>query len=207
MNRQTYVQDLVSIGHVEIEDRGWVGAFNLSISLNTLFERILAWEDKEINEESVGLISASMLDVTLLVLEGVDAWHQVNVNDNQYSPTSDPSTVAAEMSKLGTRARLVANPLDVEHRCTPAALPVCLSSVQFGMSTLALPALSVSQVCPVSFHIPLHRFLGSCLSEVCRGSSYGIRASSCPKVRNEILITLDKIFLHFMTYNHSDKGI
>ena len=107
MNRQTYVQDLVSIGHVEIEDRGWVGAFNLSISLNTLFERILAWEDKEINEESVGLISASMLDVTLLVLEGVDAWHQVNVNDNQYSPTSDPSTVAAEMSKLALGGRFL----------------------------------------------------------------------------------------------------
>lgn len=31
-------------GHVESEPRGWVGAFNCSISLGSLFERILSWE-------------------------------------------------------------------------------------------------------------------------------------------------------------------
>ena len=158
-------------GHVEIEDRGWVGAFNLSISLNSLFERILAWEEKENTVNSPILRSASMLDVSILVLEGVDRWHMINASHERYSPTSDPSTVAAEMVKLGSRARLISNPFDVEHRCTPCALPVCSTSVQFGMRTLALPALSVSQVCPVSFHIPLHRFFGSCLRELCSGTS------------------------------------
>ncbi len=32
--------------HVETEPRGWVGAFNASISLGSLFERLLSWEGK-----------------------------------------------------------------------------------------------------------------------------------------------------------------
>ena len=33
-------------GHVERESRGWVGAFNASISLGSLFERLLSWNGK-----------------------------------------------------------------------------------------------------------------------------------------------------------------
>ena len=54
---------------------------------------------------------------------------------------------------------------------SPQALPVCTVSVNNGMSTLCLPALSVSQICPISFHIPLHRFFGCCLREICLGSN------------------------------------
>jgi hypothetical protein len=34
-------------GHVETEPKGWVGAFNASISLGSLFERLLNWEDSD----------------------------------------------------------------------------------------------------------------------------------------------------------------
>ena len=34
-------------GHVEDESRGWVGAFNASISLGSLFERLLGWKDED----------------------------------------------------------------------------------------------------------------------------------------------------------------
>ena len=33
-----------NMGHVESEHRGWVGAFNTSISLGSVFERLLNWE-------------------------------------------------------------------------------------------------------------------------------------------------------------------
>lgn len=33
-----------NLGHVESEHRGWVGAFNTSISLGSVFERLLNWE-------------------------------------------------------------------------------------------------------------------------------------------------------------------
>ena len=32
------------MGHVESEHRGWVGAFNTSNSLGSVFERLLNWE-------------------------------------------------------------------------------------------------------------------------------------------------------------------
>jgi hypothetical protein len=46
-----------SDGHVESEPRGWVGAFNCSISLGSLFERVLTWEedtDADDNTKSAG---------------------------------------------------------------------------------------------------------------------------------------------------------
>lgn len=34
------------MGHVETEPRGWVGAFNTSISLGSVYERLLNWEGR-----------------------------------------------------------------------------------------------------------------------------------------------------------------
>jgi hypothetical protein len=33
-----------NLGHIESEHRGWVGAFNTSISLGSVFERLLNWD-------------------------------------------------------------------------------------------------------------------------------------------------------------------
>jgi len=166
-------------GHVEMEPRGWVGAFNLSISLGSLFERILAWEDaissdtsskieesSSTSEESKHKHNANdtnttscMLQTAFGVMLGILSWQQQHVHEGQYQPTAHPSLVHPPPSNI------------VHHTCAPAALPVSTTSVQFGMSRLCLPALSVMQLCPVSFHFPLHRFLACCLRELCRGTN------------------------------------
>ncbi|OEU16046.1 hypothetical protein FRACYDRAFT_146297, partial [Fragilariopsis cylindrus CCMP1102] len=138
-------------GHVEVEHRGWVGAFNASISLGSLFERLLSWDDSDPSPiqdphspMSKNLMSCVELALHVLVT-GVHEWQTLAANS--YKPTS--YTTSLEPYKRRS-----------------ASLPFSTISVKMG-SVLAFRALPVSQVTPFSFHLPLHRFVAACLREAC----------------------------------------
>jgi hypothetical protein len=138
-------------GHVEDESRGWVGAFNASISLGSLFERLLGWEDDEpspIDDPSSPLSRDLMPCVELtchILVHGIAPWQRSEMLF--YDAT--PYTSSVEPHK----------------RC-PASLPMSTIAAKHG-SALAMRQLPVSQVTPFSFHLPLHRFVTGCLRELC----------------------------------------
>lgn len=137
-------------GHVEIEIRGWVGAFNASISLGSLFERLLSWDDDDpspIDDPNSPLSKNlwSCVELTGHVLTtGVTEWQ--NNEMASYRPT--PYTASLEPFQR-----------------RPASLPFSTVSAKHG-SVLAFSALPMSQMTPFSFHLPLHRFVAACLREV-----------------------------------------
>eukprot|EP00977_Amphora_coffeiformis_P002502 scaffold469_cov160-Amphora_coffeaeformis.AAC.7 len=138
-------------GHVEDESRGWVGAFNASISLGSLFERLLGWEDEETSPISdpasplsKDLMPCSELTCTILV-HGVHKWH--SQDSHLYQPT--PFSTATE-----------------PHRRCPVSLPLSHIARLSG-SRLAMRHMCVAQSSPISFHLPLHRFAATCVRELC----------------------------------------
>lgn len=138
-------------GHVEDESRAWVGAFNASISLGSLFERLLGWEDEEkspITDPSSplsrDLMPCSELAFVILV-DGVQKWH--TRESHLYQPT--PFSSATE-----------------PHRRCPVSLPLSHIARVNG-STLAMRHMCVAQSSPISFHLPLHRFAATCVRELC----------------------------------------
>jgi hypothetical protein len=138
-----------SQGHVELEVRGWVGAFNASISLGSLFERLLSWDDTDPSPipDQTSPLSKNLLScvelTTHILSSGILEWQ--NVEMATYEATSYSLTLAPSM------------------RCS-ASLPFSTASVKSG-SVLAFRALPMSQVTPFSFHLPLHRFVAACLRE------------------------------------------
>lgn len=140
-----------SQGHVELEVRGWVGAFNASISLGSLFERLLSWDDNDpspIDDPNSPLSKNlwSCVQLTLHVLtQGVATWQ------NSEILTYKPTPYIGSLEPFQRR---------------PASLPFSTVSAKHG-SVLAFTALPMSQMTPFSFHLPLHRFAAACLREVC----------------------------------------
>lgn len=138
-----------SQGHVEVEARGWVGAFNASISLGSLFERLLSWDDEDpspIDDPNSPLSKdlLSCVELTLHVLiNGFGKWQESEMAT--YKPT------------LNT---------EEPHKRRPASLPFSTISTKHG-SVLAFRALPMSQTTPFSFHLPLQRFVAACLREAC----------------------------------------
>jgi hypothetical protein len=144
-----------SQGHVEQEVRGWVGAFNASISLGSLFERLLSWDDDDSSpiddpESPLSRNLLSCVELTIhVLLTGVTAWQE---NDMKvFNPTSYTASVEP-------------------YKRRPASLPFSTVSVRHG-TFLAFKALPMSQSTPFSFHLPLHRFVAACLREVCLRTS------------------------------------
>lgn len=138
-------------GHVENEHRGWVGAFNASISLGSLFERLLSWDDSDPSpiQDPNSPMSKNLLtcvELTLYVLtKGIYEWQTLAMNS--YKPTEATTTLNDYEIRSGN-------------------LPFSTISVKHG-SLVAFQALPVSQVTPFSFHLPLHRFVAACLREAC----------------------------------------
>lgn len=65
-------------GHVERESRGWVGAFNASISLGSLFERLLSWNGTCFGGTFVlSRVSSSLLDLNDNVLFQLSHQHML----------------------------------------------------------------------------------------------------------------------------------
>jgi hypothetical protein len=144
-------------GHVEDESRGWVGAFNASISLGSLFERLLGWADEETSPIKEGPLSRDLMpcvELTFHILtNGIEQWQRSE--RHMFEPT-------AFISSLDPFSR------------APASLPFSTIAARHG-SALAMRQLPVSQVSHFSFHLPLHRFVAGCLRELClrKNSSCG----------------------------------
>jgi hypothetical protein len=174
-------------GHVEDESRGWVGAFNASISLGSLFERLLGWEDEEpspIKDPSSplsrDLLSCSELTYYILS-NGVFRWQRREML--LYEPTPNGSAV------------------EPYRRC-PSSLPYSTVAAKNGTS-LAMRQLPVSQSTPFSFHLPLHRFVAGCFRELCLRKDdelHGV-VSLMDKLRSQLPIEdYEDLFLGLMEF-------
>ena len=144
-------------GHIVEEARGWVGAFNASISLGSLFERLLAWSDDEVSPITSGPLSRNLLSCVELtyhvLITGVGSWQERD--SMSYKPTAFTQGVEP-------------------HGLAPASLPFSTVAVDHG-TALAMVQLPVAQNSAFSFHLPLHRFSTGCLRELClRGGQHGI---------------------------------
>jgi len=141
-----------SQGHVETEPKGWIASFNLSISLSSLFERLLNWDDTDpspVTKSNTRLLSCA--ELTHYVLAGLGRWQRSEMLS--YRPTHQPS--------------LAANPKFRAYALAPASLPFSTVASTHG-SALAMTALPLTQIAVWSFHLPLHRFVAACVREVSR---------------------------------------
>mmetsp|Transcript_14841 Transcript_14841/g.41321 ORF Transcript_14841/g.41321 Transcript_14841/m.41321 type:complete len:2002 (-) Transcript_14841:1881-7886(-) len=172
-----------SQGHVEVEHRGWVGAFNASISLGSLFERLLSWDDSDpspIQDQHSPMSRNLMTCVELtmhVLMSGVHQWQSVAMRT--YKPTARNGDLEP-----------------YKHRS--ASLPFSTISVETG-SVLAFRALPVSQVTPFSFHLPLHRFVAACLREACLRET-GIQDLRELLSRNLTQRIQDELFIGLMEF-------
>lgn len=172
-------------GHVEDESRGWVGAFNASISLGSLFERLLCWSDEETSPIKTGPLSKDLMscvELTFHILtKGIDPWQRSEWL--VYEPT-------AFISSLEPFGR------------APASLPFSTIAANHG-SALAMRQLPISQVSPFSFHLPLHRFVACCLRELClrKNSDCGGIADLLQRLRAELPVKqYDELFEGLMEF-------
>ena len=166
--RTTFLDDLVSavslaqcmdphtwrhwdLGHVLEEDLGWYGAFNLCITLGGFFDRLLSFDDDEpspIQDLSSPLTSGLLTCEEFaykLLLQGITSWQ--NETMQEFQPTPYISAMDS-------------------HRRRPASLPFSTVAAKYGC-TAAFRQLPVGQSTPFSLHLPLHRFLASCIRELC----------------------------------------
>lgn len=140
-----------SMGHVEEESRGWVGAFNLSISLGSLFDRLLGWDDDEQSpiKDPASPLSRNLMscvDMTYHILvSGVAKWQQTEM--------------------IGYEATLSTSLVEPHMKC-PQSLPFSSVAMKHG-TALAMRQLPVAQITFFSFHLPLHRFVAGCIRELC----------------------------------------
>ena len=140
-------------GHVETEPKGWVGAFNMSISLSSVFERLLKWDDADpspITPSAVQLLTCVEL-THYIFTSGLHRWQRSEMLSCR--PTHPPS--------------LLPNPKVPAYALAPASLPFSTVASANG-SPLAMSALPVPQTAVWSFHLPLHRFVSACIREVSR---------------------------------------
>ncbi len=172
-----------SQGHVETELRGWVGAFNASISLGSLFERLLSWDDDDPSpiDDPDSPLSKNLwtcVELTTHVLtNGVTEWQ------NSEMALCRPTPYTALLEPFQRR---------------PASLPFSTAAAKHG-SVLAMTAIPMSQMTPFSFHLPLHRFVAACLREV------GLRERGVQELQASLMKTLsstdhDALFVGLMEF-------
>lgn len=140
-------------GHVETEPKGWVGAFNASISLSSLFERLLNWDDADPSPiDNCNMLPLTCVELTHYTLTtGLLRWQRSAMLS--YRPTQPPSF--QHHMKVP------------DYSLSPASLPFSVVASAHG-SELAMAAIPLPQIAVWSFHLPLHRFVASCIREVCR---------------------------------------
>ena len=137
-------------GHVEDESRGWVGAFNASISLGSLFERLLGWDDDESSpiDDPTSPLSKDLMPCSELsyhiLLDGVFAWQKKEMLFYTVTPSATTE----------------------QHKVALASLPFSTVAAANGTS-VAMCQMPVAQNTSFSFHLPLHRFVAGCLRELC----------------------------------------
>uniref|UniRef100_A0A7S1FYU0 E3 ubiquitin-protein ligase n=1 Tax=Corethron hystrix TaxID=216773 RepID=A0A7S1FYU0_9STRA len=145
--------------HVIEEPKGWIFAFNAGISLSSLFEKILAWED---NDDSSPIDPSQLFrmdEVTWRTLLGVHAWFRSV--QHRYSPVLRPPPRRKIRFPPSTRA--------AEAKRAEPSRTLPLSTVAADHGTLvAMPALPLGQSAAFSFHLLLHHFFVACLRELLR---------------------------------------
>jgi len=173
-------------GHVEDESRGWVGAFNASISLGSLFERLLGWDDDEnspisdpTSPLSRELMSCSELSYHIL-LDGVFAWQKKEMRFYEATPVQSTE----------------------QHKLAPSSLPFSTVSASHG-TAVAMHQMPVAQNTSFSFHLPLHRFVAGCLRELCLRQDDGVSGISSLLGRLNVGLSerdFDQLFLGLMEF-------
>lgn len=147
-------------GHVDSEPRGWVGAFNTSISLSSLFERLLNWDDDDDSpikaaKDEVRLLSCVELTYYTLTV-GLHNWQRSEMLS--YLPTPPPDDLP--------------HPKVKKYAAAPASLPFPTVAINCGglegRGPLAMAAIPLPQIAVWSFHLPLHRFVAACIRELVR---------------------------------------
>ncbi len=174
-------------GHVEDESRGWVGAFNASISLGSLFERLLGWQDDDeppIKDSNSSLSTDLMTFVDLtfyIVVKGIGPWQLKEAE--AYQATTLSSSIPP-------------------HKRCSRSLPFSTVASKRG-TPLAMRHLPVSQMTPFSFHLPLHRFAASAMRELCLrkdDSNFGMH-NLMQRLRADVQDdTSDNLFLGLMEF-------
>jgi hypothetical protein len=175
-------------GHVEQESRGWVGAFNASISLGSLFERLLSWDDSDASpiDPSQSPLARNLLSCVELnfhiLQQGLGKWQ------------------ANEMASYVSKAEQDSDSMD--HLLCPVSLPFTTVASKNG-THLAFCALPIAQATPWSFHIPLHRFVAASLREACRRPVD--QAAGMEELMNRIVthipqVELDNLFCGLMEF-------
>lgn len=167
------VTTLVDSMDMDASERGWVGAFNASISLGSLFERLLGWRDDDVDDETKSLLTSAgrdttamdvgtpmsqrqtCVDVTVHVLvHGIAPWQQSELE----------SSYPVALSSLEDTA--LNPPSPALHDQCDKSLPMSTLAARFGASS-AMVQFPIAQTTSFSFHLPLHRFVASALREIC----------------------------------------
>ena len=167
-------------GHVEQEPRDWVGAFNAGISIGSLFERLLSWDGEYSMSDDFYQLGLSLflclLTILLLHIDNDDEIDSTLFREFKMSNTFLSAVeltqyiltrgIDAWQSSEALSSAPTANGPIPEYNC-PTCLP--MSSVAADHNApIAMKALPVAQSQLWSFHLPLHRFVASCLREVAR---------------------------------------
>lgn len=177
-----------SQGHVEIELRGWVGAFNASISLGSLFERLLSWDDDDASpiapsKSPLAQNLQTCVELTFyIMMQAVAKWQTEET--------------------MRYRTRVVQETFAGQHSLCPASLSFSTIASQHG-TRLAFDGLPISQATEWSFHLPLHRFLAASLREVCRrrnDSSTGMKGLMDQLTTRVPEAELDSLFRGLMEF-------
>jgi len=173
------------LGHVEDEDTGWYGAFNLCITLGGLFERILAFED---DDASPVMNSASPLSKNLQTC--------LELSEQVLMDGLAPWQAQAARSFFSTPYSSAVDP----HRRRPKCLPFSTVAAKRGC-TSAFQQLAVGQMTPFSLHIPLHRLFAGCIREIClRPDETGVVALLRRLTANVAKPVLDDAFEGLLEY-------
>jgi len=212
MDGQTWRR--IEEGHVEQEPRDWVAAFNTGISIGSLYERLLQWDGKNTSF----LCFEVPLDKTLTQPRLSDGDGMIDSPLFQEYRSKNTFISAVEMTvyilttginswqKSETLAySSTPNGRNKESTC-PTCLPMSSSAVKFG-SYMAMKALPVSQTKSWSFHLPLHRFVATCLREIARrpytkedGTVSGIEELITRMKNQQDAPELERIYLGLMEF-------
>ena len=142
------------LGHVEQEELGWYGAFNWIITTGGIVERLMWWKDDEECPESLSSSIGNLpscIDVTFnTLISSIDKWQTFEMQKPKPSYFYDS---ADNIARNG-------------HQLSPLSLPYSTVATNHGCSTAIAPKWLVTQSTPFSLHLPLHRFLASCLREL-----------------------------------------
>ena len=147
------------LGHVEQEELGWYGAFNWIITMGGIIERLMWWRDDDRCPDSLmpsmGTLPSCVDVAYKTLISAIAEWQQLELQKPAQQYTYD----SAE------------NAMKNGHLIASLSLPFSTVATKHGCASAMAPKLTVTQSTPFSLHLPLHRFVASCLKELCLRSN------------------------------------